>query len=216
MPKPILFLSATPRKLVPRSVDINSAEIEQLLLHPPNNRQSGWNMDFPRRTIERTGNSVTRGDEDYGTLTVMSSGYMELVVSVAKSFFWPQEDDEIAKTPRFNPYAVCEFPVTFLRLFRLLADTTGLTSPFVVNLAYKGIKGVTLWPGHPMSIAYGSPMTQTRSFPSDELILDSLVLDQDFIADTVAYKLLLEIYGAFGYKAECIPFYNDETGEFTF
>lgn len=209
-------MSATPKKLVPRSVDTSSAEIEQLLLYPPNNRQSGWNMDFPRRTFERTGYSVTRGDQDYGTLTLMSSGYMELVISVATSFFWPQDVEEIAKNPRFNPYAVCEFPVTFLRLFRLLTDTAGLNGPFVVNLAYKNIKGTTLWPGHPMSIAYGSPLFKTRLFPSDELILDPLELDQNFMPDTVAYRLISEIYGAFGYKPECIPFYNDETSEFTF
>lgn len=216
MTKPVLFLSAAPQKLVARSIDLNSVEIEQLILYPPDNRQSGWNMDFPRRTIERAANLITRGDQDYGTLTLMSNGYMELVISVAESFFWPQKEEEIRTTPRFNPYAVCEFPVTFLRLYRAIVDKTNLPGPFVVNLAYKSIKGVVLWPGHPNSIAYGSPLTEARPFPTVDLILDPLPIEKTIEPDKVAYQLIAEVYRAFGYKPEAIPFYNDETGEFKF
>lgn len=216
MSKPVLFLSATPQMLIPRSIDLNSAEIERLILHPPNNRQAGWNMDFPRRTIEHGANSIIRGDQDYGALTLMSNGYMELVISAVAAFCWPQEEEEIRKCPRFNPYAVCEFPVTFLRLYRTIVDKTNLPGPFVFNLAYKNIKGIVLWPGHPMSIAYGSPMTEARPFPSNELILEGFPIEKTFEPDKIAYQVIAEVYRAFGYKSETVPFYDDANEEFTF
>ncbi|MDQ5937400.1 MAG: hypothetical protein QG574_4759 [Cyanobacteriota bacterium erpe_2018_sw_21hr_WHONDRS-SW48-000092_B_bin.40] len=216
MVKPVLFLSASPMKLTPRSVDLNSEEIQDLLLNPPNNRISGWNMNFPRRTMHATPNAITRGDEDYGTLTLMSNGYMELVIAVAESFFWPLDEEEYKKSPRFSPYAVCEFPVTFLRLYRLIVDLASLTGPFVVNLAYKNVEGTMLWAGHPNSIAYGSPFTKSVQISSNDVVLDPIKVPQSFEPDKVAHTLLADVYRVFGHKPECIPFYNDKTGIFVF
>lgn len=216
MTKSVFFLSVTPLRLVARAIDLSSEEIEQLILYPPENRQSGWNMDFPRRTVERSAKSITRGDEDYCTLTLLSNGYMELVVSVAGAFFWPQSEEEIRKTPRFNPYAVCEFPVTFLRLYREIAEKSNLAGPFLVNLAYKDIKGVTLRPGHPRSIGYASPLTEASPFSAVDLILEALEIEKLDEPDKTAYKLISEIYRVFGHRPESIPFYDDETCEFKF
>ncbi len=216
MIEPVLFLSAAPKKLIPRSIDLSAKEVEQLILHPPDNRRSGWNMDFPRPTIQRGANSLTRGDRDLGALTLLSSGYMELVVAGASPFCWPQEEEEIKKAPRLSPYAVCEFPVTFLRLYRLIVDRAKLSAPFIVTMAYKSIKGVALWPGHPSSIAYGSPFLKFATFFSDDLILDPLSAEQSFVPDKIALQLLSEVYRAFGYGQESIPFYNEHSGQFSF
>jgi len=63
---------------------------------------------------------------------------------------------------------------------------------------------------------HGSPITRATPFPSDELILDPLKLDQTFDPDNVAYQLLSDVYRPFGYKPECITFYNDAAGVFVF
>jgi len=180
------------------------------------NRRMGWHYARTFAGVERVQGvhwKVRSGGQQ--TLLIRKDGSLEL--SLPLSAFShpinlaPEKDDELF------PYALLEYPVSVLRLFRAIqaAAPEPKPCPCVVGLAMFGLRGWKLRPFSPRSPGYRIPHPgfEHRTFPDRDLILDPLTVGwDDMIAsdDRVALRLVKQVYGWFGYDPEAIPVEFDQ------
>jgi hypothetical protein len=122
------------------------------------------------------------------------------------------------------PLALLEFPASVARLARTLYTMNAMRplprdTPVVLGLGLFRIEGWSLAPGSPHSMAYlvEKPRTYTES---DFFLGEPLVVrweEIDVSPDRCAYRLVRQVYQAFGYEERDVPQeYNRDTAQLTF
>lgn len=215
--RPWMLLAAVPLETRSNSIDSNAESVRRLLASPPETRRYGWTMDKISAAIRSVDSGVKRGDVDTGELTVLNNGFMQFSISLDEGkFYWAQEQEEIEKSPRLSPYAMTEYPVSFIKLFFELVNLSTLGGPFLATQSYKNLKGHTLPPGGPSNLGYVCFVDETPPCEKQFIKSSNVVFNQDEKPDQVAYDIVKQVYAAFGYEEEAIPFFDDANKKFVF
>lgn len=213
--RPYLWLSATaaaPRRgLVP----LDHPEIAAVLSQPPGSRASGWNMaglDYSRR---RSMNGLELGAKERAYLAVYENGHLEFRTAIGELFCWRQSAEERRIRPRLYPYAVVEYPVSFLRLASAVFSRAGYSGEVLIQLEYRNIRGSILRPGQPNEIDFETPLVPSTPFPEPYLLIGPRRVPGNRDPDEIGLDLLKSVYRAFGAGVEDIPFLG-ANGVFSF
>ena len=206
--KPYLWIAVTPVLLNRDSLDVDSTEIRGLITTPPGSRRGGWNMEFTVG-INNIPDGIERGPEDYEYLLLYKNAHMEFRTPLNEHFCWRQKPEEFSERPELYPYPVVEYPVTFLRLYQAVLQSSRIQGEFIVNLRYINLKRYRLRPYGPKQKGYMFA-DEVNPFPYEHLLLPPLKIDHSFNPDKTAYKLLEQVYSAFGLSAKTIPFWTED------
>lgn len=207
-------LAATPTSFTTIDLSGKTDKIKNVLKNPQYKRESGW-------TAEVVGNFITtiegieNDDYSWRHLKFLKNGHLEFWVKVDNSFCWKQNAEEMKTHPRFYPYVVCEYPVSFFYLLRNLLDSFSIAADYVFVGGFYNCKGAYMRPGHPNSIFYDASFYKPDSWENDyPLEFRERTISAQFNAEEEAYRLVVEIYSAFGISdTKEIPFY-DQNGNF--
>jgi hypothetical protein len=210
------YLSATPEPLNRRAVDVDQDEIRMLFRQTPDSRPTGWIVTSRFADIERFADGIRyRGHTlETGVLELLTNGHLSYGCVLREPFYWKQPPEEAARRPRLWPFAVIEYPVSFLKLFRAIADLSRLEQPFHIRLAFYNIRGHLLPPGPPTDFGFIRGH-EAVPYPHENLILPPLSVAR-VVPDALAYALLRDVYAAFGYGPDSIPFWDGENQRFAF
>jgi Schlafen, AlbA_2 len=204
-------MTITPKELKGDLVDVADASILELLERPPGQRPHGWIVE-PIPPISVDGFGLHSEDRDYRFLQLSRSGHLEFWTEIDGGFCWCEEVETDARGPRLSPYAVNEYPVSFLRLAAALYQKLGTKCDLTWRMQYHNIKDCVLRPLHPSVMFYKTKPELARAY-TDRHFLRDTVLSADFKPDQSALVLIEEVYSAFGYQRKDIPFF-DESGNF--
>lgn len=212
---PYLWLSAT--AVAPRRhlIALDRPEVAELLSRPPGSRPNGWNMadlDYSRR---RSMNGVELGAKEDAYLEVYENGHMEFWRTIGEVFCRDQSAEERRVRPRLYPYAVVEYPVSFLRLASAILSTAGYSGEVLIQLQYRNIGGHVLRPGRPREIVFESPLNPSTPFAEPHLLIGPIRVPWNRAPDEVGLNLLKFVYRAFGVGVDGIPFLG-ANGVFSF
>jgi len=213
---PAFYLSATPQVLARRGVDVDRQEVRTLFQRAPDSRQQGWIVTNRYADIERFAEGIRyRGHGLYvGSLELLTNGHLTYSSLLGESFYWKQSPEEIARQPRLWPFAVIEYPLSFFKLFRAVVDLSGLQPPFHIRLEYHNIQGHILPPGVPTQFGFLGIHRQTPPYPNSNLVIPLVVEGGAIQPEAITYALVRDVYAAFGYGPELIPFWNAAQGRF--
>lgn len=200
-------IAVTPKPLTGQEYKIYENEIVSLLKNPPNQRYGGWNLEG-LDTISSRGFGVVGGEEKYKVIYLYKNGHLDFYTTIESGWFtWQQEEKEAEKNPWLWPYAVCEYPISFLRLAKNLWDRLGIVGG-ICEMNYFNIKGCILRPGHPNSFAF-------RRHSNTWQREDDFIALEDFSKlekiDVIGFNLIKQFYFSFGYtETKCVPFFDDD------
>ena len=212
---PYLWLSAT--AVAPRRhlIALDQPEVAAVLSEPPGSRPNGWNMaglDYRRR---RSMNGVELGAKERAYLEVYENGHLEFWTTIGELFCWRQSMDERRIRPRLYPYAVVEYPVSFLRLASAVLSRAGYSGEVLIQLQYRNVGGYILRPGRPEEIGFESPLVPSTPFAEPYLRIGPRHVPGNRDPDAVGFELLKSVYRAFGVEVDGIPF-RSANGIFSF
>ena len=147
-------------------------------------------------------------------LKLFDNGHMEFWTPLDEGFCWRQSDEEFKKRPRLYPYAVIEYPVTFLRLYQSIIKKLNISKEFEIIIYYNNLKGYALLPFAPGIIGFESPININVYEKKDFTFKTDI--PNNFLPDIEAYNLIKRFYKSFNLGPETIPFYNDQEEKFEF
>ena len=202
-------VTATPSSLDEVAASLSDRALLSLLQEPPG-RESGWTVK-PLPPLRRNVLGYENDRIDYQHIKFIKNGHLEFWTAVDQHFCWRQDDASFKKNPRLYPYPVVEYPLSFCRLYKLLADLLGLKSRIIFQMQYLNIQGAVLLPYRPDSIGFMHPMDSIRPEAKPRLVFPKHHAGADFDPDLVALELVEDLYYEFGYGREHIPFF-DPTG----
>lgn len=206
--KPFFCISAVPIHPHPNLVDIDSPQIKELIVNPPNSRLAGWNMRFDHFPLEVSLLGVTRGRDDFRTAEYWKNGYVELRAEINKNFCWGQDTHEYQINPAFNPVVISEYIASFLRLYHDLMGRINYTNDVLLNVLYLNIKNYGL-----RSRAWFESSTP---YTGENISITDYTLTSNINPDVEAFKLLKHIFALFGLTQEAIPAWNKDDNVFEF
>jgi hypothetical protein len=212
---PAFYLSATPEALNRRAVDVDQDQVRTLFRQAPDSRPTGWVVTNRYADIERFAEGIRyrRHTLEVGALELLTNGHMTYSCILGESFYWRQPPEEVARRPRLWPFAVIEYPVSFLKLFRAIADLSRLQQPFHIRVEYYNIRGHLLPPGPPTDFGFIRGH-EAVPYPHQNLAVPAVVARIE--PDALAYNLVRDVYAAFGYGLDAIPFWDAEHQRFAF
>jgi hypothetical protein len=204
------LLSATPIPLEDEILDTNEEKVKKVFLEPEYSRGSGWDMGYSSfgSNLKPNFEGIEKTSGDW-KVRLFRSGYLEFSAEVNISFSWSQNEEEYKVSPRFNPYAVTEFPASFIKLLKQLVEEFDLTKAYIIKMAYFNCGKYKLRPYSTSSIAYMLPGSEKEA-NLDRWVCEKFVEDLDFETDKEAHSLVLRLYNTFGFTDEEIPFFDDE------
>ena len=205
-------ITATPTDLGQISAYLEQSELRKLLEEPPNphGRFSGWDVK-PMRPLRRTALGFENEKIAFHHMKFVKNGHLEFWTAIDESFCWQQKSEEMKEHPRLYPYPVVEHPVSFLRLYRALADLLKIDCEVVFQMQYLNVKGAILLPYQPGSIGFDYPMEPVKPLERNRLLFPPKTFPRAFDPDPCALEIVKDLYYEFGYGREHIPFF-DETG----
>jgi hypothetical protein len=205
-------ITATPAALGEVSANLDQPSLRKLLEEPPspNSRWAGWDVK-PLPPLKRNALGFENERTDFHHLKFIKNGHLEFWTAIDESFCWQQSEEEFKKHPRLYPYAVVEHPVSFVRLYRALANLLKVECDVLFQMQYLNVRGAILLPFAPESVGFMSPMHPVKPLGRDRLLFERKKFPHDFDPDPCALDLISDLYYEFGYGREHIPFF-DATG----
>ncbi|HTZ97727.1 MAG TPA: hypothetical protein VMB18_15100 [Terriglobales bacterium] len=202
-------ITATPTELGEVNADLANTALRDLLEDPPG-RQGGWNAK-PLRPLRRNSLGFENDRPDFHHLKFIKNGHLEFWTAIDDHFSWRQKAAEQKVHPLLYPYAVVEYPVSFLRLYRRLVELLGAKSEYVFQMEYLNVQGAILRPYQPESIGYDHSIDEIMPLARSRLVFQKKRFGNDFDPDPAALELIKDLYFEFGYEQNQIPFF-DATG----
>ncbi len=214
--RPAFYLSATPDAVNQRAVDVDRNDVRELFRHAPDSHPHGWIVTNRYADIERFAEGIRYRDHtlETGVLELLTSGHLVYGCFLDERFYWRQPPQEVERRPRLWPHAVIEHPLSFLRLFRAVATLCGLRGPFHLRLEFHNIRGHLLPPGPPTEFGFLRGH-EAVPYPHPDLVVHDRAPEQ-FEPDPVTYTLVRDVYAAFGYGLDGIPFWDGARQRFHF
>lgn len=210
--RPFFRITATPECLGTISADLEDNRLQKLLENPPNphGRWAGWDAR-PLPPLKRNALGFENPRTNFHHMKFIKNGHLEFWTEVDESFCWQQSTEERKVHPRLYPYAVVEHPVSFVRLYRALADLLGIACDITFQLQFLNIKGAILFPYRPESIGFMFPKEPVKPLDRNRLVFQPKKSHKEFDPDPAALGMIKDLYHEFGYSREHIPFF-DESG----
>jgi hypothetical protein len=212
--QPYYRILAVPQELNSDKVDTRSGDIRKIMYNPPDRRYGNFGVTgiLEREKLSSyegiSGPNVTGGE-----ITLLKNGFLEVRCPLRDTQFqWRREESTIS-TDWLYPYAVCEFPVTFLRLVKEIYEASGIDSKVFIQQEYHNLTGFMLVGGSPVSNAFGIFQDGRCVYESSRPIISKRTVDPNFIPDHIAYDLIKDVYDSFGFNEKWIPAF-DENGNF--
>lgn len=205
-------ITGTPADLGQVSADLEQSALRNLLEKPPNphGRSGGWDVK-PLPPLKRTALGFENQRTEFHHMKFVKNGHLEFWTAIDEYFCWRQDPAEMQAHPRLYPYSVVEHPLSFLRLYRSLADFLQIHGDVLFQMQYLNIKGAILLPNQPESIAFMHPFDPVRPLEENRLVFEKKRFAEGFDPDPGALEIVKDLYHAFGYGREHIPFF-DATG----
>jgi hypothetical protein len=201
----ILWVYIQPAFEVAIDPSSNQSVVEPLLRDPDltHNRDGAWNFISARDRLVLKQGRLCFGNEDWSYVEIAKSGAIELRVPLQR-LHWKGPPQHLW------PFALLEHPTSLFRLARELYAKFGNqlspSSEVMASLALTGIKGWSLGPGSPNS--FHSALRAHRYEEADDLVAEPVVLQWSELfehPDWGAFRLLRQVYEAFGFPEEKIP-----------
>ena len=199
-------ITGTPIELGEVDADLNSRDLEDLLEDPPG-RQGGWNAK-PLRPLRRNSLGFETERPDFHHLKFIKNGHLEFWTAIDDHFSWRQKAAEQKNNPLLYPYAVVEYPVSFLRLYRRLVDLIGIKCDCTFQMEYLNIRGAVLRPYQPESIDFDHSVEGIRPIERQRLVFPAKKASISFDPDPTALRLIEDLYFECGYNRSHIPFFD--------
>ncbi len=199
-------VTGTPVDLGEVEADLDNRELQDLLEDPPG-RQGGWNSK-PLRPLRRNSLGFETDRPDFHHLKFIKNGHLEFWTAIDEHFSWRQKPEEHKTNPLLYPYAVVEYPVSFLRLYRQVVDLLNIKSDCTFQMEYLNVQGAILRPYQPESIGYDHSVEGIRPLERTRLIFPKKSFPSKFDPDPTALELIKDLYYEFGYDRSHIPFFD--------
>ncbi len=212
--RPYYRILAVPKELDPGAVDTRSENIRNILKNPPNIRRAGFGVTGMMERDMAPSPDGIKGRDMYGEIILLKNGFLEVRCPLSDSHFqWMHEEARIP-TPWLYPYAVCEFPVSFLKLVKAVYEVSGINSSIFIRQEYHNLEGFTLIGGNPSDPFFRIVFeNEINVYEGSIPIISKQTIDPNFVPDHVAYELVKEVYDCFRLNEQCIPAF-DENGNF--
>ncbi len=209
---PYFEISITPKITTRNLINVDKEEFFSLIQNPPNQRQSGWNMEGAFSSIKRFSEGLVRTFLDRQKLSLLQNGHMDFYTILDESFYWKQSKEEYNKNPWLYPYAVIEYPLSFLTLYKEIIKRINFHGELVVSMRYMNIKNHILLPYSPGTLGY---MTRkSEPYSKDNLVVPPIIINEEYSPDINTFELVKYVYNTFGYTEDKIPFYNKDLKKF--
>ena len=208
--EPYYRVLAVPTTLDPQAISTQEPEIHAILQNPPNVRRTGFGFIGVER-IEYSPEGI-KGIDVWGyELTILRNGFIELRLPLSSDHFqWFKEERGFSTDLNWlYPYAVCEYPVTFMRLVQAIYSISDMTSSILVQQEYHNLNGFLLVGRHPSNPLFGRIEEHQQIYRQSDAIGQKWTIDPGFAPDHVAYDLVKEIYTHFGLSENLIPLFDE-------
>lgn len=210
---PSFYMSAVPAHSIESTLDFE--KIRSLFLQPSGSRYGGWNMSLPS-DFRANSAELIRGEEKNCQLTLMNNGLLEFQADLVSLFCFGQIRQEPVALPRLYPYPVVEIPVTFLRLYSEISTVLNLNEcDVIINLEFYNLRGFALTPDRPGAPGFDSQNAISKPY-EDRILLITRKVKSLENTDFLAYEILKELYAAFRFSEQRIPFFIDKEKIFKF
>lgn len=214
---PAFYIGAGPRHTQSTKISLSDEKTKKFLWSESReDRYKGWNMSIvPRVSLGASNAKLIMGDREIAVISMLANGHMSFETLLNRSFCWGQSAGEFERRPRFSPYAVVEFPVSFLRMYkRMIGEFNINDSEWCLTICFRKPKGFYLAPGHPLSAFFD--MSNAVTYDKDEDLIVTEIEKGEFVPDEFAYNLLSKVFAKYGLPETSIPFYSDENSTFAF
>ena len=212
--KPYYRISAVPEELDRNANDTGNDNIRSILQNPPNIRRTGFGVTgMLERDMSPSTEGIKGSNMGSGDILLLKNGFLEVQCHLTNSHFQWMHDQSGLTTPWLYPHAVCEFPISFLKLLKGLYEVSGIDSKILVQQEYHNLEDFVLIGGNPSNPFFRRSPGGTQVYQSSEPIISERTVESNYVPDHVAYDLVKELYESFGLDAEWIPDF-DEDGNF--
>lgn len=217
--QPYYRICAAPCEVDPCVISTEDKRIREVLRKPPNKRWAGFGVTgLWEQEVFQSENGINGRNITGGQITLLMDGYFEVICPIDVQFHrgWGSPQFAIPKSVKWlYPYVVIEFPVSFMRLVKVIYDESGIESEVIIQQSYHNINGYALPEGPPTYPTFGAfldergiyekvePITSVQQIPEKEWVCDN------FIADHVAYALVADVYAKFGLDSNAIPAFDE-------
>jgi hypothetical protein len=210
--QPFLRLSVLPQRVDHRELDTYNEKVKETVREPPGMRYGGWTIyGMDARVTPEGLDAGGQGEEQ--RLVVLRNGYIEFSYPARSEFFqWKQSEAEARDHPYLYPFAMCELPVSFVRLTKALYEASSLSLSVSFELELANIRGFRLFPGLPGRRAWrvAGMVGSAKPYAGERALADAKVQAFPADPDPIAYELITQIYQQFGRKAEDVPLFDSE------
>ncbi len=220
---PYYRIIAVPEKLDPDLFSAKQNDIIRIVSDPPRPyiRKEGFGFLGIPREISYTSEGWIGKGVSQQEIILLRNGFIELRCPLLSEFFqwWKGNVMPFAATnePWLYPYAVCEYPVSFLRLIKSMYSEINANCKIYIQQEYLHIDEFTLVSGHPGNPFFGVSMSSQHKYnpaETDQPAIIKKTIEPDFDPDQVAYDLVRYVYSCFGLNESSIPLF-DENHNFT-
>lgn len=208
-------------------LDLQSPELKRLLVDPAasGNRSSGWMVVNPYLEPKLEGGSLSIEHEHYGSTRVYRNGCLEYRGPLDRL----RHENPGGPRLQIYPFALLELPVSLMRLgahvYSTIHDKPSERGPRAkikrladgrvwADLGLFNIMGWKLLPYSPRAYGYLFKHEE-KTFPGKSLLLDrQLAFNVEEVVgepDRCAFRLIQQVYQAFGYSEDRIPSEFDQT-----
>lgn len=138
-------VSVTPVFVSAEAVNIRDPRIRHLLANPPHQRPGGWTISFGSHAAPcPTLHGLTVEIPNAKAIEVFRNGHIELRVGIKGSFCPDHATIEGQEYPLLRAHPLIEYPVSLLRLSKVVYAHLGILDPVVISLALYNIGGFAL------------------------------------------------------------------------
>ena len=215
---PYYRIYAIPATLNPDAISFQNEKIQEILFNTPHKRPCSYGVSgFLKSKTLPDAEGLKGSNIVHGEIILLKNGYYEYRCPILNSYLLGkkfQQDAFFNSKNWLYPLAVCEQPVSFLRLVRELYDGAGITYPVTVVQEYHNILGLTLPAGSPDPLSLVHCSDGANQYGSQIPIVSEANVYPNFHTDQIAYSLLKNVYEGFGLGEGDIPFF-DEGRNFT-
>ena len=143
--EPYYRIFAVPRTLNPDAVSTREQEIHDILRNPPNVRKTGFGF-IGVQSLTSSSEGITGLDVWGYKVVIFKNGFFELRRPLSSTQFQHRMENSgiSADSNWLYPYAVCELPVTFMRLVKAIYLAAGIDSEILVQQEYRNLSGFLL------------------------------------------------------------------------
>ena len=218
LPFPVFILTATPvdEISIPRLFESRNTEIAKLLSNPPELRHGGFGISTGSAADNVRGQLRRAVSEKYNSLELWEDGTVIFLARGDENFLsWGKYSDNTDKI-RINPLALVESVYLFVRLCNDLYSKYSKPKPndieFTIALKNPNINniGIMLQPGPITHYMTWDSFKSTKDPEIFSLLRKSI---KDIPPEKIAFELVREIYKAYSFDDDKIPYAKEESGQ---